>query len=235
MSLWLPTPYVVIEPGKALSVHDMVQVDEPLGQQHGDLMMTTVMMTYANVAKFLQAIFRPHADIYLKKSILQEQTPQEYTEKQRIYMQTSQNNAIQAAYNKAGIAYELNVIDNVQTVAAIDKSQQVYISADEIGGPSAGLMFALDIYNRFVAADITKGYTIAGTGEINAQGQVGPIGGTPYKVVAADRAGAELFFVPRENEQAALLQAERIKSNMQVIAVQTLDEALAYLESLPEK
>lgn len=74
----------------------------------------------------------------------------------------------------------------------------VRIDSEKIGGPSAGLMFSLEIYNQLVEEDITKGHKIAGTGTINMNGEIGPIGGISQKVVAADQAGADIFFAPNE-------------------------------------
>lgn len=67
------------------------------------------------------------------------------------------------------------------------------IDSHEIGGPSAGLMFTLEIYNQLVEEDLTNGHEIAGTGTINDKGEIGPIGGIQQKVVAASDAGAEVF------------------------------------------
>ena len=75
---------------------------------------------------------------------------------------------------------------------------KVKINSHEIGAPSAGLMFTLEIYNQLVEEDLTKGHEIAGTGTINEKGEVGPIGGINQKVVAASDAGAEVFFAPNE-------------------------------------
>ena len=114
----------------------------------------------------------------------------------------------------------------------------VTIESEEIGGPSAGLMFSLEIYNQLVEEDITRGYQIAGTGTINENGEVGPIGGISQKVIAADRAGADIFFAPNEkgaknsNYREAIKTAKDIGTNMKIIPIDTFDEALAYLENL---
>ena len=71
----------------------------------------------------------------------------------------------------------------------------VNISPD-IGGPSAGLMFSLAIYDTLTPGSLTDGQIIAGTGEIAPNGRVGAIGGIQQKVVAARDSGAELFLVP---------------------------------------
>ncbi|AWC29517.1 SepM family pheromone-processing serine protease [Bacillus cytotoxicus] len=118
---------------------------------------------------------------------------------------------------------------------------KVKIDSHEIGGPSAGLMFTLEIYNQLIENDMTKGHEIAGTGTINEKGEVGPIGGIQQKVVAASDAGAEIFFAPNEkgaknsNYKKALEAAKDIKTKMKIVPVDTLDDALAYLEKLPEK
>ncbi len=74
---------------------------------------------------------------------------------------------------------------------------KVEVNSDEIGGPSAGLMFTLEIYNQLAKEDLTNGHQIAGTGTID-DGKIGPIGGIQQKIVAADKAGAEMFFAPNE-------------------------------------
>lgn len=69
----------------------------------------------------------------------------------------------------------------------------------DIGGPSAGLMFALGIYDTLTPGSLTGGAIVAGTGELDPDGNVGPIGGIAQKIAAADDAGAQLFFVPKDN------------------------------------
>ncbi|WP_201346657.1 SepM family pheromone-processing serine protease, partial [Lactobacillus nasalidis] len=70
------------------------------------------------------------------------------------------------------------------------------ISVGDIGGPSAGLMFSLACYQNYTGKNLTKGHKVAGTGTIDAKGNVGIIGGVDKKVVAAAKAGAEVFFAP---------------------------------------
>ena len=70
---------------------------------------------------------------------------------------------------------------------------------EDIGGPSAGLMFTLGIIDKLGADDLTGGKIIAGTGTIDDQGNVGPIGGIPQKLVGAKDAGAVAFLVPADN------------------------------------
>ena len=103
----------------------------------------------------------------------------------------------------------------------------VTYTSDEIGGPSAGLMWALGLYELLTPQDITAGRTIAGTGEIAPDGTVYPIGGIQDKVVAAQRAGATVFLAPKDN-------MDELKGvdtgDMQVIPVASFDDALQALQ-----
>ncbi len=102
-------------------------------------------------------------------------------------------------------------------------------------------MFSLEIYNQLTKEDMTNGYQIAGTGTIDPDGKVGPIGGIEQKIVAADKAGAEIFLAPNENGRknsnykAALKTARDIHSNMKIIPIDTFNEAVSYLRKLPQK
>ncbi|MGE7601910.1 SepM family pheromone-processing serine protease [Peribacillus sp. NPDC097675] len=115
---------------------------------------------------------------------------------------------------------------------------EISIDTDQIGGPSAGLMFSLEIYNQLTEGDITRGYDIAGTGTISDDGKVGPIGGIQQKIVAADNSGAEIFFAPNENGAAgsnyeeAMIAAKDIKTKMKIIPVDSFNDALQYLSKI---
>jgi Lon-like protease len=76
---------------------------------------------------------------------------------------------------------------------------QIKISIGDIGGPSAGLMFALGIMDKLSPANLTDGRFIAGTGEISADGAVSPIGGIQQKMAGARAAGATIFLTPAAN------------------------------------
>jgi Lon-like protease len=105
----------------------------------------------------------------------------------------------------------------------------VKIVAEKVsGGPSAGLMFTLGVYDLLTEKDLTGGRKIAGTGTIDLEGNVGPIGGVQQKVAAAERAGAEYFFSPEGNYDDALAAATHIK----VIKVTTAQEAINFLQNL---
>jgi len=101
----------------------------------------------------------------------------------------------------------------------------VEIDTENVGGPSAGLMFALGILDAVTDGILTRGYAVAGTGTIAVDGTVGPIGGAALKVIAAERDGAQIFLVPRENYEDA---RDRARS-AQVVPVEQFADAVRYL------
>ena len=125
----------------------------------------------------------------------------------------------------------------------ITTDPEVSIDSEEIGGPSAGLMFTLEIINQLLEEDITKGYDVAGTGTMESEGEVGRIGGIDQKVMAADSDDMEIFFAPDDevsadnesNYDVAVETAEKIGTDMEIVPVKTLQDALDYLEQLQPK
>jgi len=102
-----------------------------------------------------------------------------------------------------------------------------------IGGPSAGLVFTLTIIDELSPGDLTGGATVAVTGEMRADGTVGPIGGIEQKVVTVRRAGIDVFIIPAGMSEHEMAAARRQAGNqVQLIEVSTLDEALDALASL---
>lgn len=106
---------------------------------------------------------------------------------------------------------------------------EMTIDLDKIGGPSAGLMFALGIIDKLTDEDLTDGRIIAGTGTIDEEGRVGPIGGIPQKLVGAKEAGADVFLVPADNCAEATRAAP---PDLPLVKVGSLAEALDALETL---
>jgi Lon-like protease len=90
-------------------------------------------------------------------------------------------------------------------------------------------MFTLTLYNALSSKDLTGGRKIAGTGTINLDGTVGPIGGVKQKVAAAEAVGARYFLSPVENYEDAASVARKIK----VIKVATVQRAIEFLQGLP--
>jgi PDZ domain-containing protein len=328
--LFFPLPYYITEPGIAHELDSVIKVEGGT-KEKGELMLTTVKIGKATLPTYLLASVRKYEDIIPEKELFgKEETDEEYNVRQMYDMNSSQNNAIMAAFHKIKRPYRtqfkgvyvLDVFPNMPAekvlkpgdrIIAVDGKNlvssmqfmnyvqskipgtllkvtfirdhkqmtksigtmkfpmqkhktgigiglmddikvttrpKVTIHTKNIGGPSAGLMFSLEIYNQLVKQDITKGYKIAGTGTISPDGTVGRIGGIVYKVVAAEKAGADIFFAPNDsipkewkkkhpeiqsNYQEALKAAKDTKTDMKVVPVKTMDDALSYLQKLKPK
>jgi PDZ domain-containing protein len=102
----------------------------------------------------------------------------------------------------------------------------VTINVTNIGGPSAGLAMTLGVIDALTSGSVTGGHTVAATGTIDSQGNVGDVGGVAQKTVAVENAGASIFMVPPQ-EYAAAMSKDR--PGLKVYAVSTLDQALAVL------
>ena len=105
----------------------------------------------------------------------------------------------------------------------------IKIKVGDIGGPSAGMMFALGIIDKLTQENLTGGKFIAGTGEIEASGQVDAIGGIQQKMVGARQAGATVFLAPASNCSDV---TGAIPAGLQVVKVATLSQAVSDLEAL---
>jgi PDZ domain-containing protein len=105
----------------------------------------------------------------------------------------------------------------------------IKINLADVGGPSAGLMFALAIVDKLTPGDLNGGQFVAGTGEISSDGQVGPIGGISFKMTAAREAGATVFLVPGGN----CFDARREPPDgLRLVKVDTLADAVTALDTL---
>ena len=128
----------------------------------------------------------------------------------------------------------------------VHTTPKVSVDPGRLGGPSGGLMFALQIYQQISGRDLRHGQKIAGTGTINRDGTVGEIGGIDKKVVAAHRAGAKVFFAPyvkpsklllkyeeghQTNYQMAKATAKKYAPGLKVIPVTSFKDAVNYLEN----
>jgi PDZ domain-containing protein len=103
------------------------------------------------------------------------------------------------------------------------------IPIENIGGPSAGLMLTLGIIDKIKPEDLTGGKIIAGTGTIDADGKVGPIGGVPQKLVASKNAGAKYFLTPKDNCAEAVANQQ---AGLPLVQVASLNDALAALADI---
>lgn len=139
----------------------------------------------------------------------------------------------------------ISLVDNT----SIETEIPIEIDSSGIGGPSAGFMFALQIYTQLESQDLRNGHQIAGTGTIQADGTIGRIGGIEKKVVAADDEGASIFFAPddeidpvilenypdlKSNYEEAKAAAEKIDTEMKIVPVKNIRDAIDYLNKLPK-
>ncbi|MDN6195976.1 MAG: PDZ domain-containing protein [Atopostipes suicloacalis] len=150
-------------------------------------------------------------------------------------------NLIELENGASGIGIALT--DNSEIVT----EPSVQIHSADIGGPSAGLMFAIDIYTQLIDKSLSKGYRIAGTGTIESDGQIGRIGGVEKKIVAAARENVDYFFVPDDEPQSgekklnstyqsnydlAQETADKINTGLMIIPVKKFQDALDFLNAL---
>ena len=135
---------------------------------------------------------------------------------------------------RAGIG--ITFIDDISIVA----EPETKINAEGYGGPSAGLMFSLQIYDQLTNSNLTDGQMIAGTGTIDSEGNVGEIGGIDKKIIAANNAGAKIFFAPYfepvkgyqdTNYNIAVATAKEYAKDIKIIPVKTFDDAVNYLKT----
>ena len=119
----------------------------------------------------------------------------------------------------------------VEQSAEIDLPVDVDIDLGGVGGPSAGLAFSLEVLEQ-LGRDVDRGYRVAATGEIELDGGVAPIGGIKQKTLGAKEAGIEVFLVPAgENAE----EARRNANGLRIIAVDSFQQALRRLATLPKK
>lgn len=147
------------------------------------------------------------------------QTGDEYREETAKEMTSSQDSAVKAAKR----FLEGRGID----VSGMKASMHV----DDIGGPSAGMMYALGLIDKITPQQETGGETIAGTGTIDDEGKVGRIGGIRLKMIAARRDGAAWFLAPKSNCDEV---AGHVPDGLRDVSVSTLDEAYKALVAIGE-
>lgn len=129
----------------------------------------------------------------------------------------------------------------------INSQDKVKVDAGNIGGPSAGLMFTLEIYEQLIGKDLRHGEKIAGTGTINPDGEVGRIGGIDKKVASAAASDNKIFFAPddeitkemekaqpgiKSNYEEAKAAAKKLDTDMKIVPVKTVQDALDYLAKM---
>lgn len=199
--------------------------------QPGDTIMTIDGQSFESSQKFMDYVKQQSVGQSIRISYERDGEVKE-TSGQLIQMEETGNPGI-----------GISLVDH----STIETQPEVAIDSGLIGGPSAGFMFALQIYTLLEDPELTNGMDIAGTGTITPEGDVGRIGGIGKKVVAADEAGASLFFAPNDeiteemkqiapdltsNYEEARAAAEKIQTEMEIVPVQHMSEAIDYLQSL---
>jgi len=139
----------------------------------------------------------------------------------------------------------ISLVDHTE----IESDQAIDFHVENIGGPSAGLMFTLEIYQQLTGKDLRHGKVIAGTGTIDETGTVGRIGGIDKKVASASNEGVEIFFAPDDeitdaekkadptiqtNYEEAKAAAKKLNTTMKIVPVKTLKDAIDYLNGLQD-
>jgi Lon-like protease len=119
----------------------------------------------------------------------------------------------------------------VSQEARIRLPREVTIDLGDIGGASAGLPFALEVYQQ-LGKDVDRGLRIAATGEIQLDGSISPVGGIKQKTVGVRRSGADVFLVPA-GENATT--ARRYAGTLRIVPVESFRQALRFLKTLPQK
>jgi PDZ domain-containing protein len=126
---------------------------------------------------------------------------------------------------------ETSWIIGVNLITDYDFPIDVTIQLNNVGGPSAGMMFALGIIDTLTPGELNGGEQVAGTGTITADGTVGPIGGIRQKMWGALDAGADWFLAPEANCDEVV---GHVPGDLRVFAVEDLDDAMAVLDAVRE-
>jgi PDZ domain-containing protein len=224
--LLMPSAYVVQKPGPIVNVLGSQDgkelITDPLvttgsAQPDGELMLLTVSVyggpgSYTNSVFALPSLINSNEDVLptvaVYKPNISAQAASEETHEQ---MTTSQNSAILAA------SKYLN-----------KELPDTKIAINNIGGPSAGLIFTLGIIEKVGGEDVTRGRKIAATGTIDAEGHIGQIGGVKEKLIAAQAQGAEVFVAPAA-DLAKLQETMTLPTNIKIIPATDIAQVTAAL------
>jgi PDZ domain-containing protein len=228
VALFAPMNFVLITPGPATGLFPKVlSVEESAGVNvypvKGQLNLLTIYITNPESYVFGAEILGCWAwgdCVTMPRSVMYQEdaTDDAEVETGKKEMEESQNVALAAA--KAAIARNF---PGTNISAVTDAS--VKVSLKNTGGPSGGLIFSLGLVDLLTREDLIQGRNIAGTGTIDIDGTVGPIGGVTEKIIGAKRAGATLLFISDQNCDEITYKVEGIE----VIAVEKIDQAIDYL------
>ncbi len=219
----VPLPFAVLQPGAGTDVlSKMITIKGATTYPtHGKLLLMTVLATAPNSPIFGANVLYSWAkgdSIVLPRSVVYPptQSAKQINAVNKAEMDGSQTAAAVAAFgylNEIGVPIESEKV-------------KVDFALKDTGGPSGGLIFSLGIVAKLSQSDFLHGRTIAGTGTIDAKGQVGPIGGIDEKLIAAKRSGASIFLAPSTN----CADVHHIPEGLTVYSVTTLTEAISVLK-----
>jgi PDZ domain-containing protein len=221
-------PYVVQKPGGVANVlgkYERVEVIQIEGIEREDTFGTldTVFVTVVGSPNGTFTIPELIPYMFSKDSVvlpLEEFYPPGFSEDDL----DNESAQYMADAQKAAVNYVLSKVS-----PELRNRVKLKISLGEVGGPSGGLMFALGAYELLTPDTLTGGKRIAGTGTIDDQGLVGPIGGIQQKLWAAYYDGDKFFLAPKENCDEVV---DHVPTGLRVIPVGTFDEALKVVQTI---
>ncbi|MDT0462407.1 S16 family serine protease [Streptomyces gibsoniae] len=229
-AVFAPLPFAVAQPGMTANVlgenkgAPVITISgAPMRTTSGQLRMTTIEATGPDASVSLGDVidgwFRTDRAVLPRDAVYPSgNSVQEIEQHNAQQMQQSQDAASRAALKYLHVS---------------EKDVKVTLKLADVGGPSAGLLFTLGIIDKLdgdgAGGDLTGGRTVAGTGTIDAAGDVGAVGGVALKVQAARRDGASVFLVPKEECTDA--RAE-LPKGLRLVPVTTLNEAVESLVAL---
>ncbi|MFD7066770.1 S16 family serine protease [Streptomyces sp. NPDC059913] len=230
VAAFAPLPFTLAQPGTTANVlgsdhgTPVISIEgAPTRPTKGELRMTTIVATgptaEVGIGDVVDSWFRTDRAVLPRDSVYPTGGSEKEIEKHNLDdMVKSQDDAVSAALNYLG-----------RKPGSVD----VTLHLADVGGPSAGLFFALGIVDKLDGdghgGDLTGGRTIAGTGTIQPDGEVGAVGGVSLKTQAARRDGATVFLVPKAECREA--KAE-LPGGLRLVPVTTLKDAVGSLRAL---
>ena len=257
----VPIPYYVEGPGATIDLSKLITVNGQEDDFSGSFSLTSVGIRQATVLTAAKAKFSDFEEVVSKEALMGGASTEEYDTVTKVngksfasadelvayvhgqtvgdtvtvtYLHDDQEKEASGKLialpepnkGKAGIGISLTSHTKIKT------DENIEFDVDNIGGPSAGLMFTLEIYQQLIGEDLRKGLDIAGTGTMEADGTVGQIGGIDKKVASASESGAKIFFAPKgsskedTNYQEAKAAAKKLGTEMKIVPVETKGETI---------
>ncbi len=228
LALFAPLPFVVLTPGNAQDVLSKVITPTKTAS-------TPLKFYKADGHIYLLSILITNPDAYVTGAeLIYSWSRSDYSVMPRSLFY---RDGVSATKEKAIAKTEMVDSQLSAKLAALDylqikaKPSDISISLAKTGGPSGGLAFALGIVELLTPENILRGRSVASTGTIDADGNVGGIGGVAEKILAAEKAGADLILVPVSNCKDLAPGVAKIPKGIKIAAVSTLKEAITALNS----